>query len=141
MSRVKLDSLYTHSKNVGTEKLGEFCGSPIVSLNEKEIDIDRAIDLDRTRLSNSLFPSAETDFVILLPGEVVCEDGVIRRSTSAEAVGYDEFHAFKVPADTKKVSIADARLASLAGELVTWRPNRVTGQEEFALIHTQEAAA
>jgi hypothetical protein len=149
MTFTELDVLYSHSKNVGIgyagaegklspERVGEFCGSPIVTLDQRAVGIDAIIEVSMVIEANKSFTSEPVELNIL-PGEIVCEDGVIRRGTTAEAIG-DEFYNFVVPKGTRKVSISEARLASAAGESVTWRPNGIsTSGEEFALIHEEAA--
>lgn len=133
MSTLRLDPLYSHSKNLGAEQVGEFCGSPIVTMNQRAIDVDNLAEVQRMIEVNKGLTQSETS--ALLPGEVVCPDGVIRRSTAAETVGED-FYKFSIPENTRKVNINLAKQASLAGELITWRPNGVsTDGEEFALVH------
>jgi hypothetical protein len=140
MTSTKLDTLYSHSKNVGLpqDRIGTFCGSPIVTLDQRAIDIDNILDISRTIEANKSFTSEPVELNIL-PGEIVCEDGVIRRGTTAEVLG-DVFYDFAIPKDTKQVSIAEARLASLAGALVYFRPDNIVGEGEFALLHEEVTA-
>jgi hypothetical protein len=146
MSTLKLDNLYTHSKNVGPtyshdglfaeDVLGTFCGTPIVALDERAVDVDLLVEIGRTIEANKV--SAQGNTAEVLPGELVCTDGIVRRETSAEAVGYDRFYAYESPKGTTKVSIPVAR--KYQGEdVIEWRPDHVVGTEEFALLYTQEA--
>jgi hypothetical protein len=67
--------------------VGSFCGSPIVALNEFAMEVDEV-----RNLSNRLAVSSGTSVPAeILPGEERCADGIIRRITTAEAVGYDVF--------------------------------------------------
>jgi len=131
VSTLKLDNLYTHSKNVGQEPLGFFCGSYIVTLNKQAMAEDEHLEV--CRVVDAAIPNTIT--AELLPGEVICSDGIVRRGTASEVVGYDEFHTYKQPEDTRKVTIAEGREFAKAGALVTFRPDRVVGQGEFALVH------
>ena len=126
MSTLTLDPLYAKAEHLG-EVVGIFCGSPIRTLNQRAVDLDQTLELEHI-VDLDMAPTPTP----LLPGEVVCSDGVIRRETSAEVVG-SEFYAFTTPKGAQKVSIAEATLASLAGESVLWRPDGNVGQKEFAL--------
>lgn len=137
MSRVALDLLYSHSKNVGQKVVGEFCGSPIVTLDERAIDIDLLIETARIiEVNRSL--GVESSIVEVLPGEVICPDNIVRRSTTSEAVG-ESFYAYEVPKGTVKVSIELATLAAIAGEMIYFRPDGKVGDGEFALRYEEAA--
>ena len=84
----KLDLLYAHEDHIQRDgAVGSFCGSPIVALNEFAMEVDEV-----RNLSNRLAVSSHTSVPAeVLPGEEVCPDGIIRRLTTAEAVGYDAF--------------------------------------------------
>jgi hypothetical protein len=63
----------------------------------------------------------------ILPGEERCADGVIRRSTTTEVVGYDTYHnQAQTEAGQQRVGLEEARKAAAAGSVVYWRPNRAT---------------
>lgn len=137
MSTLKPDIQHTHGKNLGDKIVGEFCGSPIRELYRHEVEIDQTVETARTieinRRSNPPF-TAE-----LLPGEVICEDNVIRRGTTAEALG-EVFYDYELPEGAVKVTIEKGRELAAAGQEITFRPNRVVGQGEFAILHTEVAA-
>lgn len=131
---IKLDNNIAHDSRVQRENvIGYFCNVPIITLDEEGMDADVQRDLSmRMRFSTGQSIPAE-----VLPGEEICSDNIIRRSTTAEAIGYDTYHnQVAIEAGTQRGGINVARLASLAGKLVTWRPNRDVGPAtEFALVH------
>lgn len=145
MSTIKLDNLYTHSKNVApgythngilaSNILGTFCGSPIVTMDSRAVDIDNIVEAARIIEENK---GGSTYTAEVMPGELVCTDSIVRRGTSAEALGYDELHAYDQPKGTTKVSIPVAREYQ-GNALVDWRPDHVVGTEEFALVYTEGA--
>ncbi len=133
---IKLDNLIASDSRVQRDNvLGYFCNVPIVTLDEIGMDADVLADLNmRLQLSSGTSIPPE-----ILPGEEICADHIIRRTTTAEAIGYDTYHNQEaIEADTQREGINVARLASLAGKLVTWRPNRdVNPATEFALVHQE----
>lgn len=63
----------------------------------------------------------------ILPGEKRCDDGIIRRLTTTEVVGYDTYHNQEaIEAGQQHVGLEAAREAADAGSVVYWRPNRAT---------------
>lgn len=138
MSTQKLDIICVNSKNVGEKVIGHFCGSPIRELYMREVELDDLVDVNRTIEANRKTPSTFT--ADLLPGEIVCTDGIVRRDTTSEAVGYDEFHAYEQPEGTRRVTIAEGREFAKQGLNITFRPDRVVGQEEFAIVHEEVAS-
>jgi hypothetical protein len=115
--------------------LGNFCGQPIITLDTLGAEADDEADLHlRLMLSSHNSVPAE-----ILPGEVLCKDNVIRRSTAVEVIGYDTYHnQEQIEAGTQRGSIELGRLAALAGKLVHFRPNRFVGVGEYALITVDE---
>jgi hypothetical protein len=104
-------------------KVGMFCGQPIVTIDELGASADDLADL-YTRLATSSHTSIPAE---ILPGEERCADGIIRHITTAEAQGYDNYHnKEQIEAGLQRGGIDLGRKASLAGELVYWRPNRAT---------------
>ena len=88
---MRADVNYSHSKNIG-EQVGEFCGVPIRSYNNFDLELDVALDVQRTVLRNQAMGCSDTpNTAEILPGEVLCSDNIIRRETTAEAIGYDTF--------------------------------------------------
>jgi len=88
---VNRDVNYTHSKNIGA-KVGSFCDVPIVELDTFEMDVDVAVDSQRTLLLNRAMNCSDIpNTAEVLPGEVICADNIIRRITTAEAQGYDAY--------------------------------------------------
>lgn len=130
---IKIDNLIAHDSRVQRANVvGGFCHVPIVTLDELGMDVDVEADLAmRMRFTTGQSIPAE-----VLPGEEICEDHIIRRTTTAEAMGYDVYYnQVAIEAGTKRGCINLGRLASLAGELVHWRPNGdVNPETEFVLI-------
>jgi len=114
----KLDNHVAHASRVG-EKIGEYCGTPIVTLDTlgMEVDIERET---YNRVHNSSGPGITAE---IMSGEVLCKDNIIRRGTTAEVRGDEYYNNVKNPANTKRVRIADARVLSHAETVVSWRPN------------------
>lgn len=135
MSKLRLDISYTHDKNLGTEKVGEFCGSPIHELYTHAQDVDQFVET--MRLINLSKQSPESTVPLeILPGEIVCDDNIVRRWSTAEA--NPEFYDYVVPAGCRKVSLAEAKQLLDEGAMVTFRPNRVVNaEEEFAIVHEE----
>ena len=129
----KIDVISVHSDRVQRDKVfGSFCGEPIVGLDDLSIEVDEARYL-QSRVDSSSGQSIPAE---VLPGEEICSDGIIRRSTTAEAIGYDVYHNQEaIEANAERISIAAAREASRNGRLILWRPNRdVNPATEFALV-------
>ena len=103
--------------------IGSFCGQPIVTIDALGAESDEEADL-YTRVATSSGTSIPAE---ILPGEERCADGIIRRVTTAEVVGYDTYHnQEQIEKGQKREGLNVGRLASLAGKLVYWRPNRAT---------------
>jgi hypothetical protein len=132
MSTLTLDPLYAKAEHLG-EVIGHFCSTPIRTLNQRAVDLDQLLEVQHI-VDLGMAPAPAE----ILPGERTCEDGIIRRVTSAEAVG-PEFYNFAIPKDMRKVGITEARQASLAGEMVWFRPDGRVGEGEFALLQQEEA--
>ena len=82
----KLDILFAHHSRIG-EAVGTFCGSPIVKLDELGMEVDRQRDAVNI-IANSSGTSIPAE---VMPGEMICADNVIRRTTTREVTG--EQHA------------------------------------------------
>ena len=135
---MKLDISHTHNKNVeyNQEPTGYFCGSPIRQMYTREMELDQIVDTDRTIEINRNTPPALA--VEILPGELICDDRIVRRSTTSEALG-TEFYNYEVPTAARKVPLEIARKLMDEGAMITWRPNRVvSATEEFAIVHEEE---
>lgn len=131
-----LDNNIAHDSRVQRDNVvGTFCGAPIITLDEVGMDVDVVRDQNR-RLSVSSGQSIPPE---VLPGEEVCSDNVIRRTTTAEAMGYETYHnQAATELGTKRGGIEEGRLAADAGKLVMWRPNRDTNPStEYVLIHEE----
>jgi hypothetical protein len=88
--------------------LGAYCGIPIVQLDTLGVEVDHAVDVatlcgptrpylvwyDLTDVEYGIIKQSTHDSVPpeILPGEERCADGIIRRTTTAEALGYDDYH-------------------------------------------------
>lgn len=129
---MKSDITFSHSKNLGSESVGEFCGSPILELFLEEMEQDQIVETDRTVKINQRMKPVST--VEVLPGELICDDNIVRRMTTAEANPY--FYGYTTQPGTRKVSLAEARQLMDEGAMVTWRPNHIVNAlEEFAIVH------
>lgn len=134
---IALDNNIAHDSRVQRDNvLGNFCGVPIITLDEVGMDVDVVRDQNR-RLSVS---SGESIPPEVLPGEEICSDGIIRRTTTAEAMGYDTYHnQAATEVGTRRGGIEEGRLAAMEGKLVMWRPNRDTNPDmAYVLIHEEE---
>ena len=129
---IKLDNNIAHDIRVLRDNpSGLFCGSPVVSLDEIGMDADVAAD-QTLRLKFSSGTSIPPE---ILPGEERCVDGIIRRTTTAEVIGYDTYHNQEATeAGTRRVIIVEAQQASKDGKLIMWRPNKFVGEGEYALV-------
>jgi hypothetical protein len=88
---MRSDVNYSHSKNIG-EAVGSFCELPIRSYDNFALELDVALDVQRTVLRNQAMGCSDIPTTAeILPGEVLCADNIIRRTTTAEAVGYDTY--------------------------------------------------
>jgi hypothetical protein len=88
---MRSDVNYSHSKNIG-EAVGSFCGVPINSYNTFDLELDVALEAQRTVLRNQAMGCSDAPSTAeILPGEMLCADNIIRRVTTAEAAGYDTF--------------------------------------------------
>jgi hypothetical protein len=134
---LKLDINYTHSKNVAYDKnpVGHFCSSPIREIYTREVELDQIVEVHRTiEINRDLGPGLPVE---VLPGELICDDHIVRRDTTSEAIGA-EFYEYEFPQGARKVSIKEARQLANEGAMVTFRPNRQVGQEEFAIVYEEE---
>jgi hypothetical protein len=136
---IKLDNLIAREEHLFPTNLPSFCGVPIQGIDEEQAEVDLVLEEVRLTVKNSTGKSIPAE---VLPGEEICKDNIIRRSTTAEAVGYDTYYNQEyTERNTKRVSIGVARLESLAGKLVSWRPNGMTSSGgEYALVHEEVAA-
>lgn len=70
----KLDPLFVSNSCISKDSIGEFCGSPIHTMDALKAEVDVVVDRSR-RIKNSSNESVPAE---LLPGEKICEDNVIR---------------------------------------------------------------
>jgi hypothetical protein len=119
--------------------LGEFCGSPVYALDENSAEAINA-EFDALVVEPALAELRDERWkaqvaLLLLPGEERCDDGIIRRTTTAEVIGYDTYHNQEATeAGTRRVIIVEAQQASKDGKLIMWRPNKFVGEGEYALV-------
>jgi hypothetical protein len=128
MSTIQLDVNYAREEHLG-DIVGVFCGSPIRTLDKRAVDAMEARDIQRTVLQKLDGPNTAE----LLPGQEICSDNIIRRSTTAEARG-EEFYSFVDPQGMQRVSLGVAKLKSGDGAVVWYRPDGVVGEGEYFLI-------
>ena len=89
---MRADVNYSHSKNIGESIGHDFCGVPINAYSIFDLELDVALDAQRTVLRNRAMGCSDIpNTAEILPGELLCSDNVIRRETTAEATGYDSF--------------------------------------------------
>ena len=88
---MRSDVNYSHSKNIG-EQVGNFCDVPILTYDNFELELDVESDTQKTVLQNKAMGCSDVpNTAEVLPGQVICADNIVRRTTTAEAIGYDTF--------------------------------------------------
>ena len=88
---MRSDVNYSHSKNIG-EAVGNFCELLIRHYDNFDLELDVALDVQSTVLRNRAMGCSDIpNTAEIMPGELLCADNIIRRVTTAEAVGYDTF--------------------------------------------------
>ena len=134
----KLDILFAHQNRVLRDDVaGYFCGQPIVGLDELGMEVDQMRDtINRIASSSGTSIPAE-----VMPGEMICADNVIRRTTTREVTGEqhsiltdrlakwcpkgqdvdDAGEPIESPVELLCVNIDEARQASKEGKIVKWR--------------------
>jgi hypothetical protein len=134
----KLDILFAHQNRVLRDDVaGYFCGQPIVDLDELGMEVDQMRDtINRIASSSGTSIPAE-----VMPGEMICADNVIRRTTTREVTGEqhsiltdrlakwcpkgqdvdDAGEPIESPVELLCVNIDEARQASKEGKIVKWR--------------------
>lgn len=88
---MRTDVTYSHSKNIGEPIGHDFCGVPIRSYDRFDLELDHALAVQRTVLCNQATGINFPNTAEILPGEVLCSDNIVRRVTTAEAIGYDVY--------------------------------------------------
>ena len=138
VSSPKLDILFAHQDRVLRDDVaGYFCGQPIVGLDELDMEVDQMRDtINRIASSSGTSIPAE-----VMPGEMICADNVIRRTTTREVTGEqhsiltdrlakwcpkgqdvdDAGEPIESPVELLCVNIDEARQASKEGKIVKWR--------------------
>ena len=90
------DVNYSHSKNIGESIGHDFCGVPINAYSIFDLELDVAIDAQKTILRNRAMGCSDAPSTAeILPGEVLCSDSLIRRETSSEVTGHGKYSAGK----------------------------------------------
>jgi hypothetical protein len=87
---MRSDVTYSHSRNVG-EQVGDFCGVPICTMDMLDLEVDELLDAQRVVFANQLSEEklGPAPFLAeVLPGEEICTDNRIRRSTAGKATLY-----------------------------------------------------
>lgn len=128
----KLDNLIAHDSRISREEpQGFFCGSPVYTLDTLGMDVDALVDVKR--IVDMQIDTSNTAEV--LPGESICGDNIVRRTTTAESKGeafYAQLEGNIV--NGKKVPLEIAREAAKQGAMVTWF-------KDYAFVHEEEACA
>jgi hypothetical protein len=87
---------YSNDSIKRDEVIGVFCGSPVYLLDEDSAEAHAAaydalvVEPIEAELREEEWKARTA--LLLLPGEERCADGIIRRTTTAEALGYDDYH-------------------------------------------------
>ena len=127
----RLDINEAHDERVQRNNVkGSFCGQPIVGLDELGMEVDQQREAQRL-VDSSSGTSVPAE---VLPGELRCDDGIIRRVTTAEAIGDTYYNQEYTEENTRRISIAEAQQLSKDGLLVFYRPNKRVGEGEYALV-------
>ena len=114
--------------------MGVFCGQNIVTIDEMGAEVDSMADL-YMRLATSSHTSIPAE---ILPGEERCADGIIRRTTTAEAQGDVYYNREFTETGQKRVSIVEGREAAQEGYMVYFRPDGRVGEGEYALVEEEK---
>ena len=129
-TKPKLDNLIAHDSRVDRrEPQGFFCGSPVFLLDKRGMDVDALVDAKRLVDMQLVYPNTAE----VLPGESICDDNVVRRTTTAEHRGdafYEQLEENIVEGNS--VSLEAARLAAREGAMVTWFKDHAIVHEEVA---------
>lgn len=129
-----------HADDLGSI-VGEFHGEPVREW-DRTTSIDRA-DRDarlsvKMRTGDSL-PHPKMVADLETKQYEVCADNMLRKDTTAEAIGYDKFHNSALNATGRRVSIDEAQRLAAEGALINWRPDGVVfGQDAYALVVGEE---
>ena len=117
-----------HNDDLGPV-IGTFNGNPVRSWDPQD---SRARDIvfARERIKHSIGQGIPAE---VLPGEVICTDGVVRRDTTAEFIGAS-YYAQNVEEQGRRVSIEEARELSAGDANIIWRPDGNVGQGAYALV-------
>jgi hypothetical protein len=125
-----------HNDDLGPA-VGAFHGIPIRSWSPnatRNRDNKRlAVDL-KTR---QLLGESNENTAVLLPGEVICSDFIIRRET-AEKRQDGIIIPIPEPKNSKRVSIKEALILAEEGACIIWRPDGIIGTSEYALVMNQD---
>jgi hypothetical protein len=121
-----------HNDELGSV-IGQFNGEPVRSYDaaaSDERDIHDAFL--RAQCSSGFSIPAE-----VLPGELICEDNIIRRETAAaerEVIGIEEMLTSS-GSKVSRTSLEEAQQMSDDGACIVWRPEgSAAGAEQYALV-------
>jgi hypothetical protein len=132
----RLDNLVAHDSRVNhSDVTGFFCGSPVITMDEEGMDADviAAVYVNVALGKAQRAEGLDSIPAEVLPGEEICADNIIRRSTTAEAIG----EAFYAQLETNvvnggRVTLEDAKSLSDEGAMLTWFGT-------YAVLHGEEA--
>jgi len=131
---MRLDTLVARPEHIFATDLPKFSGSPICGMDTLAMEDAVNRDIGNRIRENQRTPVENR--AEILPGEIICKDNIIRRSTTREVTGRHEalnlcalsmWHpkgqddGEAVPEERLCVSIADARVASEEGKVIMWR--------------------
>lgn len=121
-----------HAADMGPV-IGTFNGEPVRSYNPIDTEVrDARMTRMRVLISSGAGIPAE-----VLPGEIICKDNIIRRTTAAaerEVVGTEE-SLTSTGSTVKRVTLDEAKQLSDEGACIVWRPEGCApGVEQYALV-------
>ena len=132
---MRLDTLIAKPEHIFDTGLTPFSGSPIYGMDTLAMEDAVNRDIENRVRENQRTPVENR--AEILPGEIICKDNIVRRSTTREVTGKHEalnlcalsmwhpkgqdVEGEAVPEERLCVSIADARVASEEGKVIMWR--------------------
>lgn len=136
---MRLDTLVARPEHIFATNLPKFSGSPIYGMDKLAMEDAHNRDIENRVRENQRTPVENRAEV--MPGEIICPDNIIRRTTTREVTGAqhailtnalgmwepkgisvdDAGEPIESPVELLCVSIADARQASKEGKIVKWR--------------------
>ena len=116
--------------------VGEFCGTPIVTLDETGIRVDELRDTRRRVFLGKSSKSPSTAEV--LPGEVICSDNLIRRVTTAEVTKQGRYAEGKAYGSEKLADLCALHAIMGSSENLRGHRSQSTPEELCAWLNAQE---